>query len=206
MAIDAKLGLVALFLFLAGKKSAKASVYPNAPNDNALLNRANQKTALDWIPTFVDQGRTEHEAAAYARWAGIESGGNPLAVSPLGERGLFQCMPSTALVDKAMRPEDWAATQRPQTTRREHARIAAALLSWCLVRAMRKVRNPPNDPQSRIWYAKMYHSRPADFNGQIMHGPALLMARQLENEWKGRPKSLYRLHVANVIAFGTPNP
>ena len=205
MSADAGI-IAALLFFMGGKKTGKdgRSSEPVASVGASLMARATSERARSWIPTFLDLDQTQSQALAWSRWAGIETGGDPLAVSPLGERGLFQCMPSTQ--PGTMTTSDWAAVQRPSTTRKEHARIALALAGVMWARARRNIKNPPDDPASKIWYGKLWHSRPADFNRGVMHGDALNMARQLAVEWQGKPKQTYRLLVSNVIAFGTPNP
>jgi hypothetical protein len=202
-------GLLLLALFLLGgkKKSGGADAVTQASQSDAtLLARATQARALEWINTFRALGGevSPEDAAAYARWAGIESSGNPLAVSRIGERGLFQVTATTA--KNTVSPAEWAAMQSPSTSRAEHARMALAQAAIYWRRARPLIQNPPADSTSRIWYSKMWHSRPADFNGRIMHGPALAMARQLADTWKGDAGRMYRLRVANVIAFGKVAP
>jgi hypothetical protein len=199
--------IVLLLLMLGGKKtsgngtSARASGQA-AQSDATLLSRANSPRALAWAITFQNAGVSKGIAEAWARWAGIESGGNPLAVSPIGERGLFQITKTTA--KGTVTPAEWEAMVRPSTAREEHARMALSQAAKYWQRAKTMIKNPPTDPVSKIWYAKMWHSRPADFNGHIMHGAALDMARQLQQQWKDDAEKMYRLRVANVIAFGVP--
>lgn len=168
--------------------------------DDALVRRANQPRAKAWANDFQNLGVPPSMAQAYARWAGIESSGNPLAVSPIGERGLFQVTKTTA--KNTVTPAEWEAMTRPTTARAEHARMALAQAAKYWARAKTKIKNAPNDPASIVWYSKAWHARPADFKGGVMHGSASDMSRQLERQWANDPRAMRRLHASNVIAFG----
>jgi hypothetical protein len=195
------------FLFFAGKRGGggTSSTSQSSQTGADLLRRANAAQAAAWFDTFMSvPGTTADQARAYARWAGIESSGDPLAISPIGERGLFQITRTTA--KGTVTTQEWEAMIRPTTSREEHARMALAQLAIYWWRAQRLIKNVPSDDASVIWYAKMWHSQPADFNGKIMHGSALAMARQLASTWSSDPDRMYRLRVANVIAFGDPKP
>jgi len=169
--------------------------------DDALVRRANQPRARAWSQAFQQLGVPRSQADAYARWAGIESSGNPLAISPIGERGLFQITASTA--KNTISPQDWEAMVRPTTARAEHARMALAQARIYEGRAKRMTRKFSSDPLSQIWYAKAWHARPGDFRSREMHGDARSMARALETKYQGDARALRRLHAANVVAFGT---
>lgn len=173
-----------------------------------LVSRANLDAARAWVPQFVRGGAPQALAEALARWAGIESSGNPLAVSRLGERGLMQISEQEALKEKppALMWSEWMDMTRRETPPEQHARIAQQIASWEWTRAKRLVKSPPTDFTSGVWYAKLYHQRPVDFRSVVMHGPALPMARELAIKWKGDPAKMHRLRAANVVAWGRPNP
>jgi hypothetical protein len=176
-----------------------------AAEPDALLRRANQRQAQSWIPDLIQAGASPAEAEALARWIGIESSGNPLAVSRLGERGLLQIMRTTALVDKVLTPAEWEAMASHATGRREHARIAWKQYQSHIRRALRWVANPPA-PGSTDWmfYGKMNHARPMDLKEGKLHGPAAQMARDLAERWAGSPERTRRVNAAAIVAFGRP--
>lgn len=230
MAFETELiGLAILFLWGGGKKKAAArppssagSTTPSSappaaagagrpsrvgPDGEALLKRAAQSAAAAWAPTFDAQGVDLDQAEALARWAGIESSGNPLAVSSLGERGLLQ-VSAASQSDGALSAAEWRALTDPATSPDEHARMAVELFEWLVNRAMAHVADPPppTDHESAMWYAKMYHARPVDVRDGKFHGPARAMARELFERWRGDETKLHRLRAANVVAFGEPNP
>lgn len=197
--------IIAMLLFFGSKKGAAASATSKAAasDDGAkLLARANQAAALSWVPTFVQQDAPQQLAEALARWVGIESSGNPLAISSQGERGLLQVTHTTALTEGALTPAQWEELRAPATTRAEHARIAMLLENWLWSRAKAHVANPPTDYISATWYAKLYHQRPVDVRDGKMHGPALPMAKELAVRWAGDAAAMHRLRAANVVAFG----
>jgi hypothetical protein len=144
-------------------------------------------------------------AGALARWAGIESSGNPTAVSSLGERGLMQAGPQS--VDEgALSPDQWDALINPDTGPSTHAGIAMHYVDWLYGRAARYIKAPPTGALDQLWYAKLYHQRPVDVRDGKMHGPAIPMARELARRWARDPKAMHRLRAANVVAWGTPTP
>ena len=210
------LALIAAVLLLGGSSKAEAPTGgPAAKRDDTsaedalLVKRANLPAALAWRPDFVAHGLTDTLAAALSRWAGIESSGNPLAASKLGERGLLQCSKATALMKGGPYTQiEWDALADPKTSRDEHVRLAIQLYEWLRARALSHVADPPSDEASGVWYAKLMHQWPADFIGKTsvhMHGAAPEMAAELEARWaSGAPHSLHRLHAANVVAFGLP--
>jgi hypothetical protein len=176
-----------------------------------LVRRANLPAALAWYPDFVAHGMSADVAHALCRWAGIESSGNPLANSKLGERGLLQCSKATALMAGGPYTQvEWDSLADKTTTRDTHARLAVQLYEWLKKRALGYVKDAPGGELDGVWYAKMMHQWPADFHGKAsvsMHGPAADMARELGARWAtGAPHSLHRLRAANVVAFGLPEP
>lgn len=201
--------LFAVALLLLGRSKGKKETPAKAEDDGAkLVARANQQAAHDWIDTFEGAGAGQTLAEALSRWAGIESSGNPLAVSPIGERGLLQ-LTLTTQQEGALGPAEWAALIQPSTPSEQHAHMAMELEDWLFHRAARYVANPPDpvtDPTSAVWYAKLYHQRPVDVRDGKLHGPALPMARELAQRWAGDAKAMHRLRAANVVAFGVPNP
>jgi hypothetical protein len=200
----------------AGEASAAGASAPRKRDDTtaddvALMKRANLPAALAWRPDFEAHGISSEVAAALSRWAGIESSGNPLGQSKLGERGLLQCSKATALMKGGPYTQvEWDALIDPKTPRDEHVRLAIQLYEWLKKRALSHVADPPSGDVDGVWYAKLMHQWPADFVGKTsvgMHGPALAMAQELESRWaSGAPHSLHRLHAADVVAFGLPQP
>lgn len=197
-------------LLLASKKKggASASTPGKGESDGArmddgisLLARANQSAAQKWVTLFRSQDVPEQLAQALARWAGIESSGNPLAQSKLGERGLMQIGPASAK-DGNVTPAQWAEMISPATTNEEHAKIAYSAANWLWNRALKHLTNPPADFQSGVWYAKLYHQWPVDVRDGKLHGPALPQARELAERWKNDAVRMHRLRAANVVAFG----
>jgi hypothetical protein len=192
-----------------GKKpsGSDARTSSKAADDGAkLLARANQPATERWVTLFQQQDVPAELARALARWAGIESSGDPHAVSSKGERGLLQVTKTTALTEGALSSAEWDQLGNPSTTNEEHARIAYKLANWLWQRAKKHVANAPEDYISAAWYAKLYHQRPVDVRDGKMHGPALLMARELAERWKSDAKKMHRLRAANVVAFGMPEP
>lgn len=166
----------------------------------ALLARANSARAQAWAGLFPEvDGDT---ADALARWAGLETGGNPVAVSRLGERGLIQIMDKSrkGIFDDA----EWAALSDKATSAEDHARLAVKEYRALLSRAMAKVTDPPADSSGQVFFAKLWHQWPKDFSDIKMHGPALAMAAELAQRWKDAPNSLHRLRAASVVAWNNP--
>lgn len=198
----ASLAVVAL-VFLLGKGKGVAG--KSSPQKDAdLVKRANQAQAKAWVPILVGIGTPQMLAEATARWFGIESSGNPLAMSSGGERGLAQITRTSALTEGALTTAEWEAMTNPKTTKQEHARIGVKVIDWCWTRAKKYVANPTGNAMDAIFYAKLYHQRPVDVRDGQLHGPALLMSRELEERWRNDPVKLHYLHAANVITFGVP--
>jgi hypothetical protein len=209
--------LLAIAALLMGKKGASgggskpsgsdARTSSKAADDGAKLQARAAPSAGDkWYTLFVQQDVPQELARALVRWAGIESSGNPLAVSKKGERGLLQVTKTTALTEGALTSAEWDALGNASTTGEEHARIAYKLANWLWQRAKKHVANAPEDYISAVWYAKLYHQRPVDVRDGKMHGPALLMSRELAERWKNDAKKMHRLRAANVVAFGVSEP
>lgn len=204
---------IVLLLLGSGKKGASSSVPSKttrtdpATDGAVLLARANQPAAKKWAIIFRSQDQPALVADALARWAGIESSGNPLEISSKGERGLFQCMQATAL--QAAGPytyQEWEALSAKTTTSEEQARLAIKLYRWCWTKAKKLIANAPTAALDTIWYAKLFHQFPKDVKEAKLHGPATLMARELATAWKADNAKSHRLRAANVVAFGVPNP
>ncbi len=167
---------------------------------NALVARANQKAALGWIPTLVRAGATQAEAEGLARWIGIESSGDPLAVSRLGERGLLQCSPATAKL--VFTPSEWDMLTSKNTDRETHAKLALKQFRWHVKRAKLDATRPVTD---RLWYAKAHHMRPADLRTSTLR-PDAASAAAIVAAHATAPNEQIRLAAANVVAFGSPTP
>lgn len=201
--------LIAAFL-LAGGGTAAAAAVAKRNEDSAeidaarLVSRANQEKARVWVERFMSIGAPVALAQAYARWAGIESSGNPLAKSRLGERGLFQISEQSALKEKppALTWSEWDAMARPDTPSEFHARIAMRIGDWLWARARRLVKNPGLTPEDIVWYAKLYHQRPTMVRNAKINGPARAAARMLAKKWANDPLKMHYLRAANVVAFG----
>jgi hypothetical protein len=202
---------VGLLLLGGGKALAAAAGGPRkrlgSPEEDGanLLKRANQARAQAWVQDFLAGGADPATAAALARWAGIESSGNPLETSRLGERGLMQAGPHT-VEEGGLTAQEWAALVNPKTTRAAQAGLAVKYVDWLWQHASTHVADPPADPIDQIWYAKLWHQWPVDVRDFAMHGPAAAMARQLAAMWAGDEKRMHRLRAANVVAWGTPTP
>lgn len=207
--------LLGLFLLTRGKgaKAMPTTHAQQASADAKLLSRANQPSALKWVDVLIDPAGLNLPVAvaeAVARWFGIESAGNPLAVSSQGERGLAQITKTSALTEGALTAAEWAAMIDPATTQDEQVRIAWKVIQWCYRRATKYIHGaPPTDEISQLWYAKLYHQRPVDVRDAELTGEAIADAHRLEMEWAGDPGKLHRLHAANVVAWGAlsaPSP
>jgi hypothetical protein len=120
------LAAIAWFLLSGGKPPAAGGKPPkrdSGADGAALLARANGARALALTTLFLDSGESAVMAEALARWAGVESGGNPLAVSRLGERGLLQAMPEVG-DGGIFTHAEWRALGDPATPMAEHVRLA----------------------------------------------------------------------------------
>jgi hypothetical protein len=206
---------VALLLLWGSRKAGastkkKETAAQHDADGEALLDRANQDAAMGWVDYFVNEGAPVDAADALARWAGIESSGNPRAVSSQGERGLMQ-LTHTTQQEGALTNTEWDELISPATTNQQHAHISMELVDWLWKKAMRYVDGGTaldggKDPISTIWYAKLYHQRPVDVRDGHLHGPALAMARELAQRWKGDAQKMHYLRAANVVAFDNPDP
>jgi len=218
--MDSTLLILGAALLLLGRKrdtpsasvprenTVKNSVFSSAPSRpgdaTEFVRRANQKRALDWIPEFIRAGASPELAAGLARWAGIESSGNPLAVSPIGERGLLQATRTSALKEKLFTPGEWDELVSPNTTRARHAQLALKQWAYHVRRGRRWVANPPPDSDivSWLYYAKAHHTRPADMTADRFHGPAEQMHADLVFRHKGDVARSRRAFSAAAVAFG----
>lgn len=206
--------LVALALLLFGKKkigagsTAATASGPTTPAAAAadgakLLARANQPQALAWAPIFIDAGATPMEAQAMARWAGLESSGNPRPI-PAGNGGGLMQVGKGFVEMGALTPAEYAKLTTPGTSNKEQAVLALKYVRWCWARAKQYVTAPPSNPVDQIWYAYLYHMRPVDVRDSGMHGEAGPMAAALYPIWSVDKAPLHRLHAANVVAFDDP--
>lgn len=207
---DDAIAIAAGLLLIGGKKALASSTgrrVLSSPEDDgaALVKRANQRRALDWAMVFVEGGADPVSADAFARWAGIESSGNALESSRLGERGLMQAGPQT-VEEGGLLPVEWAALINPKTTRAQQAGLAVKYVDWLWRQAQRHLTEPPSSIVDQIWYAKLYHQRPVDVRDGHMHGEAAPMARELAERWAADALAMHRLRAANVVAWGTPAP
>lgn len=227
MALDPISLLALALLFLKGGKKGASSPASSSPADNegakpslaaaghaptaaeaaadgaALLSRANQKPALGWAPIFMEAGATAMEAQAMARWAGLESSGNPRPSPPGNGGGLMQV--GKGFVDMgALTPSEYAKLTAPGTSNKEIAVLALKYVHWLWSRAKAYVQAPPSNPIDQIWYAYLYQMRPVDVRDSGMHGEAGPMSAALYPLWSVDKAPLHRLHAANVVAFDNP--
>jgi hypothetical protein len=213
---DTAIAAAVALLLIGGKKAfastgGKALADPKADGD-ALMKRANQKAALAWASVFLELPVSLLTAAALARWAGIESSGNPLAKSRLNERGLMQAG-AQSVAEGALTQAEWDALIDPKTAKADQAHLAAKYVDWLASRAAHFLASDPADPIDRIWYAKLYHQRPVDVRdvvGPLTHQlsttNAHTIAGALAATWATSAAHMHRLRAANVIAWGTPEP
>lgn len=200
------LALIALSKKGKGSVTASTKTAVSAREDgDKLIARANQAPALAWVTAFAAQGEPDAAARALARWAGIESSGNPTEISTLGERGLLQ-IGEGQYKDGAISTDSWEAYAKPGTSRDEVARISIVYRKWATARAERYVTNPDAGSIDKIWYAKLYHQRPVDVRDGKLHGPAAPMAMELAARWASDQKKMHYLRAANVVAWGTAEP
>lgn len=134
----------------------KAATMQKAPPGTYVL-RANQPAALAWVPVFERAGASPAIAQGLARWAGIESSGNPRAKSKLNEVGLLQVSPATA--KEIFTNDEYLRLSSPLTNNEEHARLALKQFSHHLKRVGTYAK-VPDDPESQLFYAKLHHQRP----------------------------------------------
>lgn len=203
---DIVLLALAVGVLLLGGGSDYAALPPRKENDveDALVLQKRAATGARWQRIFESLGVAPALAAGLARWVGIESGGNPRAVSRLGERGLLQALPTTR---KAFfSDEEWAELANPQTSDERHASLALKEFSWLATQAGKMVRDLPDisDP-GILFFAKMYHQRPKDLQDVKLSGPAAAANASLALLWGAKaPNSDHRRKAAAVVAWGYP--
>lgn len=191
------------------KAGASTALVPTAPTSAeaatriaGMKNRAYAKAAQAWIPDFIRAGASQEEAEGLARWAGLESSGNPFAQSVIGERGLLQCTKTTAnMKGGVFTPAEWAELANKSTTRARHAQLAMKQFRWHVKRA--KV--SPNAPAvDRLWYAKAHHMRPVDLTATKARPDAKTAAAFALNlaTQKKDARAEVRIAAANMVAFG----
>jgi hypothetical protein len=205
--------IIAALLLLGGAGAVSAATRKEKRvtadvDGERLIARANQSMARAWVARFMSADAPQALAEGLARWAGIESSGDPLARSKLGERGLLQSTEQSALREKPVMLtwSEWDALSRKETPTEQHAKIAMRMANWLWARAKPHVIDAPNDFTSALWYGKLYHQRPVDVRDAKMHGPALPMARELAVRWANDAAKMHRLRAANVVAWGVPTP
>lgn len=169
-----------------------------------LRGRAYQKAAQDWIPVLERLGATSEEAAGLARWIGIESSGNPLARSQIGERGLLQCTEATRKL-VPFTDSEWNMMASAATSRETHARLALKQYAFHVNRAKIGGGPPARPARDALWYAKAHHMRPADLRGTTAR-PSADMAAQFAAGRAKTDREILRLATANMVAFGTIEP
>lgn len=199
------LALVGAVLLLG---SGSVSVLPakkkrdDVDEDQSLVARA--ATGRNWADVFERAGASPTIAAGLARWIGIESGGNPLAVSRLGERGLLQALPSTRTA--FFSDAEWAELANKATTPERHAQLALKEFAWLLEQAKKKVADiPDGDEAGQLFYAKLYHQRPKDLTDVKLSGSGAAGNAILATTWGSKaPNSDHRRKAAAVVAWGNP--
>jgi hypothetical protein len=214
MAIDPVLiGLGLAFLLSQKGKNvgppSGAGVRESISSPAEFINRATQPKAMAWSPYFVDVGEIPAVADALSRWAGIESSGDPLAISVLNERGLLQVGPQT-ISEGGISQSDWDALTSPDTLPNQQAVIASHYWRWLLKRAATHLAGlpPDNDPVGQVWFAYQYHQRPRDFT---QWGPLPANAAQASAYLIGRGRLnndmdlVKRVTASNVVAWGLPD-
>lgn len=122
-----------------------------------LLKRAT--TGARWVPDLERGGLAPDAAVSAARWIGIESGGNPLARSPLDERGLAQSM------KHGHTAAEWAALANPKTTSDVHVKLAIKTITTAVKGTTGQTTLTPQT----IGLGKLYHGLP-------------LMVKELRNQ------------------------
>ena len=206
-----ELGGIAVGLYFLFRKSPAALAAEGRAIDGNLLSRANQAHAHDpWMAIFtmdLSPPLSPDIAAAVCRWIGIESSGDPLAVSSQGERGLTQITKTSALTEKALTQAEWDALSSVTTSDIDRARLAWKIVEWCWDRAKKYVAGgQARDAIDQLWYAKMYHQRPVEVRDGAMTGDAAADSRRLEAAWASDPKKIRHLHAANVVAWDSVLP
>lgn len=197
--------LLLALLLLGGKGGKRMGSKSSVSSPAELLSRATQPRAMAWAPYFVDVGETPAVSDALARWAGIESGGDPRAVSSLNERGLLQVGPQTQS-EGGISADDWRELVNSDTLPNTDARIASHYWRWLLGRATKHLPSVPMDGTNAVWFAYAYHQRPKDFTewGTLPPNAAAASAYLLQHA-AGNPQLTKRVTANNVVAFGTPD-
>jgi hypothetical protein len=168
--------------------------------DQALAARA--ATGRRWADVFERLGTPSELAGGLARWVGIESGGNPRAVSRLDERGLLQALPTTR---KAFFSDaEWAELGDKATTDERHAALALQEFAWLLKQAKTRIAGiTDEDYAGQLFAAKLYHQRPKDLWDVKLTGPGISANAQLALLWGAKaPNSEHRRKAAAVVAWG----
>lgn len=209
--------LAALALLLLGKKKPSGAAAAAAPSSSTsatdgakLLARANQKSALQWAGIFMDAGATPPEASAMARWAGLESSGDPTPMPPGNGGGLMQV--GKGFVDMgALTAGEYARLTNPSTPSKEQAVLAIKYVRWCADQSARLVGQLPANPVDRVWWAYWYQQRPVDVRDvlapvvqQLGTTDAATIADALAPVLAKDAAASHRLRAANVVAFDAP--
>lgn len=203
----AGVGLLLWFLLKEGTSKA-ATPAERLAVDGDLVRRANQAGAHAWIAILVQQLELPEDIAeAAARWFGIESSGNALAVSSAGERTLAQITRTSALKEGGLTQAQWDSAIDPSLSPGQQAKLGWDVIEWCWSRAKKYVPNEhARDAIDQLWYAKIYHQAPVEMRDGKMTGDAAADSRRLESAWAGDGKKIHHLHAANVVAWGSVLP
>jgi hypothetical protein len=200
------LAVVVAGLLLIGGDAA-AALPKRKENDvddgQALVKRAG--TGYRWARVFEAAGASAALAAGLSRWVGIESGGNPLAVSRLGERGLLQALPTTR--KSFFSDAEWAELGDAATTDERHAALALKELAWITDQAAKRTTSPldRDDVGTVLFFSKMYHQRPKDLYDVKLPGDGRAANALLALAWGPKaPNSDHRRKAAAVVAWGYP--
>jgi hypothetical protein len=175
--------------------------------DAKLLARANQPAAQGWFGVLTQADGLDLPpdiAEAVCRWFGLESSGDPLAVSTAGERTLAQITKTSALTEGALTQAEWDGSINPALSPHNQAALGWKVIEWCWARAKKYIPGgQAHDAIDQLWYAKMYHQRPVDVRDGKMTGFAMDDSHRLEQQWANDPTQLHGLHAADVVAWNT---
>jgi hypothetical protein len=152
-----------------------ASKFAQAWRERATRLNRNAESGLKWADKLGKLLGGVPIGEAAARWVGIESGGNPLNASKMGERGLAQVLKSS-LPQLGLTESDFAAMASAQTTADAHAALAAKVIAGTALASARTGARgpdpgwgPPVGPSpftggvvtlNGIGIAKLYHGLP----------------------------------------------
>jgi hypothetical protein len=195
------LGMIALFalLFLrrgSGGKSSGRSATPttraqfaNAWKQRCVELMARARTGAAWAPRMSAVLGSDLAGAAAARWIGIESGGNAVAVSPLAERGLAQVSPGS-FAELGLSQADFDAMNDPKTPADRQAQLAGRVMFACVAKATQIAgfRMPPPEWGPALGPSALT-TQTVSLNGiasgKVYHAlPALAVELAKQNHWR----------------------